>query len=69
MDDDHTCNMDGAGMILIKMFDGMVKELKDVRYILQIKKNIISVGVLNFKVQSFLIEMKFSMYQTALWLC
>ena len=28
------------------MFDGMVRELKEVRYVPQLKKNIISVGAL-----------------------
>jgi len=46
MNDDHICNMDGVGTVLIKMFDGMVRELKDVRYIPQIKKNLISVVAL-----------------------
>jgi len=46
MGDGSTCNMDGVGTVLIKMFDGMVRELKDVRYIPQMKKNIISIGAL-----------------------
>ena len=28
------------------MFDGMVRELKEVRYVSQVKKNLISVGVM-----------------------
>jgi len=43
MGDDFTCSMNGVGAIFIKMFDGMVSELKDLRYIPQIK-NLISVG-------------------------
>jgi len=46
MGDDHTCNMGGVSMILINMFNEMVREQKDVRYIPQIKKNLISVGAL-----------------------
>jgi len=38
--------MEGIGTILIKMFDGIVQELKKVRYVPQLKKNIISVGAL-----------------------
>ena len=30
----------------IKLFDGMIRELKDVRYVPQLKKNLISVGTL-----------------------
>ena len=37
MGDDHTCRMEGIGTILIKMFDGVVRELKSVRYVPQLK--------------------------------
>jgi len=30
----------------IKIFDGMVRKLKDIRYIAQLKRNLISVGAL-----------------------
>ena len=46
MGDDHPCTMEGVGIIQIKMFDGMIRELKEVRYIPQLKRNLISVGVL-----------------------
>ena len=45
MCDDRSCNIEGIGRVLIKMFDGMVWELKEVRYISQLKKNLISIGV------------------------
>ena len=32
MGDDRLCNMEGISMVHIKMFDGMVQELKEVRY-------------------------------------
>jgi len=38
--------MEGIRTVLIKMFDGMVRELKEVKYVPQLKKNIISVGAL-----------------------
>ena len=38
--------LERMGTILIKMFDGMVWELKEVRYVPQLKKNLISVGAL-----------------------
>ena len=44
MGDDRPCNMKGISTILIKMFDGMAWELKEVRYIPTLKKNLISVG-------------------------
>ena len=46
MGDDRPCNMEGIGTVQIKMLDGMIRELKEVKYIPQVKKNIISVGVL-----------------------
>ena len=36
----------GIDTILIKMLDGMVRELKDVRYIPELKKNLISIRAL-----------------------
>ena len=45
MGDNRLCNMEGTGMIL-KMFDGIVRELKEVRYVTQFKRNCTSVGAL-----------------------
>ena len=36
--------MEEIGTILIKIFDWMVRELKKVRYVPQMKRNLISVG-------------------------
>ena len=38
MSDDHPCNVEGMGTVRIKMDDGIVRELKEVRYIPQLKK-------------------------------
>ena len=46
MDDDHPCNVKGISTVCIKMFDGIVRELKEVRYVPQLKRNLISVGTL-----------------------
>ena len=46
MGDNHPCNIEGMGTVRIKMEDGMVRELKEVRYIPQLKRNLISVGAL-----------------------
>ena len=46
IDDDHTCRTEWIGDVLIKMCNGMVSELKDVRYVPQLKKNLISIGAL-----------------------
>jgi len=44
--DDHPCNVKGIDTVCIKMFDEIVRELKKVRYVPQLKKNLISVGAL-----------------------
>ena len=41
MGDDHPCIMEGVGKIQIKMFDGMIRELKEVRYVPQLKRNLL----------------------------
>ena len=46
MGDDRPCNMKGICMVLIKIFDRMVQKLKEVRYVPQLKRNLISVGTL-----------------------
>ena len=46
MGDDHLCNIEGIGTVLVKMVDGIVRELKEVRYVPQLKRNLISVGTL-----------------------
>ena len=46
MGDDHPCNVEGIGTVHIKMFDVIVRELKEVRYISQHKRSLISVGSL-----------------------
>jgi len=38
MGDDRLCNMKGIGTVHIKIFDGMLRELKKVRYVPQMKK-------------------------------
>ena len=44
--DDHPCNIEGMGTVRIKMDDGIVRELKEVRYVPQPKRSLISVGAL-----------------------
>jgi len=39
-EDGHTCHIKGIITVHIKMFDGMVRELQDVRYVPQLKKNL-----------------------------
>jgi len=44
--DRHKCHIERICKVRIKLFDVMIRELKDVRYVLQLNKNLISVGAL-----------------------
>ena len=46
MGDDHPCNIEGIGTVRVKMVDEIVRELKEVKYVSQLKRNLISVGAL-----------------------
>jgi hypothetical protein len=41
------CKTVGVGSIRIRMFDGIVRELTDVRHVPELKSNLISLGVLD----------------------
>ena len=60
MGDDHPCNVKGIGTVCIKMFDEIVRELKEVMYVPQLKRNRISIGALKRWVLWYLYEMIFS---------
>jgi hypothetical protein len=47
MGNDLSCKVVGIGSIQIKMFDGTVKILTDVRHVPKLRKNLISLGVLD----------------------
>ncbi|KAH9668177.1 hypothetical protein KPL70_021322 [Citrus sinensis] len=47
MGNDLTCRVVGRGSIRLKMFDGMSKELRDVRHVPDLKRNLISLGMLD----------------------
>jgi len=42
--DGHTCHMEGICTVRIKLSNGMVRKLRYVRYVPQLKKNVISIG-------------------------
>jgi hypothetical protein len=42
-----SCKIVGVGSIRIRMLDGIVRELTDVRYVAELKSNLISLGVLD----------------------
>ena len=46
MEDDHACWLVGKEPVRIRMYNGTLRELKEVRYIPTIMQNVISVGVL-----------------------
>ena len=49
IENDVACQMVWIGTVRIKMFDSMIRDLTDVRYAPQMKKNIISVGAVESK--------------------
>ena len=46
MGDDHLCKVEGIGTVHIKMFNGIVRKLKKVRYVPQVKMDLISIDTL-----------------------
>uniref|UniRef100_A0A2N9GFK1 CCHC-type domain-containing protein n=1 Tax=Fagus sylvatica TaxID=28930 RepID=A0A2N9GFK1_FAGSY len=53
MGNDATCTIIGMGTIKIKMSDGVVRTLEEVRHIPEIRKNLISLGTLDSKGYSY----------------
>ncbi|KAM2059174.1 hypothetical protein TB1_030778 [Malus domestica] len=49
MGDDNLCTTKGIGTVRLKLHDGMLKELTGVRYVPNLKKNLISLGTLESK--------------------
>ncbi|KAJ8771862.1 hypothetical protein K2173_027039 [Erythroxylum novogranatense] len=49
MGNNNACKTQGIGKICLKMHDGTVRELSDVRYVPDMKKNLISIGALESK--------------------
>lgn len=47
MGNDVSCKVIGMGSIKFKMFDGVVRTLENVRHVLELKKNLISLGALD----------------------
>ena len=46
MGDDRSCNIEEIGMVLIRLFDEIVRELKEVRHVPQLKRNLVLIGAL-----------------------
>ncbi|CAL8099538.1 unnamed protein product [Prunus armeniaca] len=49
MGNNNACKTQGIGKIHLKVHDGTVRELSDVRYVPDMKKNLISLGALESK--------------------
>jgi hypothetical protein len=47
MGNNNSCKTIGVGSVKIKMFNGIIRTLIDVRYVLKLKKNLIYLGVLD----------------------
>ena len=63
MGNDASCRVVGMGNIRVKMFDGVIRTLCDVRHVLDLRNNMISLGTLDgngFNYQSTTIVMKVS---------
>ena len=56
MGNDSTCKMMEIGSVQIKMFDGVIRKLNDMRYVLDLKKNLISLGVLDVSGYRIILE-------------
>ena len=56
MGNDVPCKAIDIGSVQIKMHDGVVKTLIEVRHVLNLKKNMISLGIMNDKGYKFSCE-------------
>lgn len=56
MGNNISCNVDGIGTISLKMYDGVVRTLKDVSYVPSLNRNLISLGILDESGFSFKVE-------------
>ena len=49
MGNDVSCKTIGIGIVKIKMHDGIIRALTKVRHVLELKKNLISIGIMDGK--------------------
>ena len=49
MGNNASCKVAGIGIVHIKMFDGVVRTLSDVKHVLNLKRNLISLSTLDAK--------------------
>ncbi|KAG8488508.1 hypothetical protein CXB51_016430 [Gossypium anomalum] len=56
MGNNASCKIAGVGAIKVKMFDGVVRTLSDVRHVLELKRNSISLSILDSKRYRYTVE-------------
>ncbi|KAG8483146.1 hypothetical protein CXB51_022101 [Gossypium anomalum] len=56
MENNASCKIAGVGTIKVKMFDGVVRTLSDVRHVLELKINLISLSTLDSKEYRYTVE-------------
>ena len=54
MRNNSSCKIVGIGIVKIKMFDGIVQTLIDVRHVLDFKRNLISLNTLDLNGYKFI---------------
>ena len=67
MGNDQPCCTMGISTVRLKLFDGLVRELKEVRFVPALKKNLISVGALEAKGYKVIIEDDTMKFTHGLW--
>ena len=68
IENDAACQMIGICTVRTKMFDGMIRNLMDVRHVPQMKKNIILVGAVESKELKVTLENEILKSQKDPWL-
>ena len=58
MKNDAVCKTVGLNNIRIRMFDGQVRTLTNVRYVPELKKDLLSLGLWKLEGTSFLVQME-----------
>jgi Pol polyprotein len=56
MGNNASCKVMGIGFVRVKMFDGILRTLRNVRHVLDMKKNLISLGALYSNVCKCILE-------------
>lgn len=59
MRNDTSCKIVGVGIVRIRMFDGTIRTLTDVRHVPKLKQNLISLSSLDLKSYRYIGEVEF----------